>query len=147
MNENQPEGFDLLKHAQAHSQELIRTIEVRPGAEVDVKYIGKKAWRKLRKSLHSVRGGEAAQDEAAYNATHRKLAEAVVGWRGMSKDVVLKLIPVEPEALPDELPFTRKNVLALLLYSAEFSNAIADTVDDLDGFREEVDKEAALGNS
>ncbi|MCF8044081.1 MAG: hypothetical protein K9K36_16575 [Desulfarculaceae bacterium] len=133
--------FNLLNHAQDHLQELARTIEVRPGAEVDVKYLGKKAWRKLRKRLRSVKGSEIVQDEAAYNATHKQLARAVTGWRGMTKKVVLQFLPVDPEGLPEEIPFDQNNVLALLLYSGEFFQLISDAVDDLEAFIEAREKE------
>lgn len=139
------ENFDLLKVASQHQRDLSRTIEVRPGAEVHVKYLGKKSWRKLNKRLRSVKGSEVAQDEAAYNATHKQLAQAVTGWEGMTKQVVLQFLPVDPEALPDELPFDQKNVLALLLYSGEFFQLILNAVDDLEAFLGDQEEEA-LGN-
>lgn len=143
MSDNQPKGaFNLLKHYGAHAQELNRTIEIRPGAEVEVKYLGKKAWRKLNKRLQRIKGNKQAVDEAAYNATHAELAKAVTGWRGMTPEVVASLMPVDPEGLPEELPHTEQNVLALLLYSSEFFTAVSDAADDLDGFREEADREA-----
>ncbi len=136
------ENFDLLRVADQSQQDLTRTIEVRPGAEVDVKYLGKKTWRKLNRRLKSVKGSVVAVDEAAYNATHDQLAKAVTGWRGMTKNVVLQFLPVDPEALPEEIPFSHTNVLALLLHSVEFSQLISDAVDDLAAFQEEADKEA-----
>ncbi len=135
------ENVDLLQAIDSGQRELTRTIEVRPGAEVDVKYLGKKAWRKLRKRLRSVRGSEVAQDDAAYNATHDLLAKAVIGWRGMTKKVVLQFLPLDPAGLPEEIPYSHKNVLALLLYSGESFQLISDAVDDLGAFREAQEEE------
>ncbi len=136
------ENVDLLQAIDSGQRELTRTIEVRPGVEVDVKFLGKKAWRKLSKRLRSVKGSGAAQDEAAYNATHSQLANAVIGWRGMTKQVVLQFLPLEPSALPEEIPFNHRNVLALLLYSGEFFQLVSDAVDDLGAFRETSEEEA-----
>ena len=136
------ENFDLLKAVSQNQQELSRTIEVRPGVEVDVKFLGKKAWRKLNKRLQAVKGSKVAQDEAAFNATHSELAKAVTGWRGMTREAVLEFLPVDPAALPDQIPFDPKNVLALLLHSGEFFSIIAEAVDDLGAFRETSEEEA-----
>ena len=138
------EVFDLLSYAKDKVQELTRTVEIK-GASVDVKFVSMDAWRKVRRRVGQVQGSNTAKEEAAIAAQRAELTKAVVGWRGMTRDVVAGLMPVDPVGLPDELPYHERNVQALLLHSGEFFNAISAAADDLESFRE-AQKSEARGN-
>ena len=136
----QDQDFNLLAYAQNYSQEneLVRTVEVRPGATMDIQFIGRTAWRKLSKALRRVKGSEVARDAAAETRVRKLLAKAIKGWDGFSPEVVAELIPVKPEGLPHLLPCTDQNKEALLLHSLEFSNLVADEAENLAAFREDI---------
>ncbi len=131
--------FDLLAYARNHSQEheLVRTIEVRPGAEVDLMFVGRQAYRELSRRLNRLKGPGEVKDAAAEAGIRRLLAKAIKDWRGFGPEVVAELIPVDPAGLPEELPCTERNKEALLLNSTEFSDLVSSGVSDLAAFRDE----------
>ena len=133
--------FSLNDYVAAHRQELTCTVPIRPGAEVDIRYLPKKRWRAIQKGVERLRN-QAARDAALEARMRNLLASAVVGWRGFTPQVVAELIPVDPAGLPEELPHNPSNVQALIEHSAEFSNLVMDEVNDLAGFRaEQVEEE------
>jgi|Deesub1362A_J573_1020465.scaffolds.fasta_scaffold01721_6 hypothetical protein len=126
--------FDLAGYVAASKQDLTRTVEIRPGAEITIRYLSREEWRRVTRSVEKIRN-PAARDAALEGRLRDLLASAVVGWRGLSPQVVAELIPVDPGGLPAELPFSRENVRELLEHSVEFSTLLLDEITNLAAFR------------
>lgn len=129
------QDFNLKDFVAANREELTRTFEVRPDAEVTIKYLPLSKWRKLRRRLRQMKGSEAARDQAADANTRALLADCCVGIRGFTPEIVGQFLPVKLDGLPDELPFSKVNIMALLEESAEFQSIYIQEVEDLAEFR------------
>jgi hypothetical protein len=124
--------------------ETNRTVEVRDGATITIRPLTKNEWRKLRRRVRKVRGGEDAREDAAEGAIHRQLASAVVGWNNMTREVIGKLAPVDITKLPEgPIPFSKENVLALLWRSTEFFTLVNRETEDFAAFIEDQEGDPA----
>lgn len=74
------------------------------------------------------------------------IKEAVVGWKGLTMEIVKSLVPIEVvEAdLKTEVPYDHEDALWLVKNSSEFDSFISDTMNQVDVFsvtnKEEVTK-------
>ena len=74
------------------------------------------------------------------------IKEAVVGWSGLTMEIVKSLVPIEvAEAnLKTEVPYDHEDALWLVKNSSEFDSFISDTMNQVDVFsvtnKEEVTK-------
>ncbi len=132
--------FDLSGYVAAGTQDLTRSVAIRPGAEVTVRYLPRESWRRVQRSVERLRN-QVARDQALETRLRDLLASAVVDWRGFSPRVVAELIPVDPAGLPEDLPCTPANVRALLEHSAEFSTLVLEEVTNLAAFRADAVQE------
>ncbi len=73
-----------------------------PRVEVDVKFLARRPGASSQAPALS-QGSGAAQDEAAYNATHSQLPMRH-RLAGLTKQVVLQFLPLEPSARPRKSP-------------------------------------------
>ncbi len=140
-----PESANLMEAVGQAKLDMTRTVEVRPGTTITVRPLSKEEWRRMRKRVRKVKGSEAVREDAAEAAITDLLASAVVGWDNMTSKVVGQLIPVDTSKLPEQIPYTKQNVFALLWHSSEFYNLVNNETEDLAAFAEE-DEESARGN-
>lgn len=63
------------------------------------------------------------------------IRKAVVGWKGLTFEVIVALVPVEVSAsLDTEVEYTHENAMWLVKNSTEFDSFISDTMNQVDLF-------------
>jgi hypothetical protein len=64
------------------------------------------------------------------------IKEAVVGWSGLTMEIVKSLVPIEvaEKDLKNEVPYDHEDALWLVKNSSEFDSFISDTMNQVDVF-------------
>ncbi len=125
--------FSLSAYLQSHRQELTREVPVRDGCTITVRYIPQEEMRRRARALQHL--PPRAREQAMEQAVVDMLASAVVDWKGMTKQVLAELLPVDPKGLPKHLPYSRESARTLLEHSSEFFSIVDEAVRDLAAFR------------
>lgn len=129
---------ELLKE----KQELSAWVEYRDGFKVHIRHLPRRELKALRKRAtrkdwdkRSHQPVDIIEDDIILQG----LADCVLGWKGLTREVALGVLPITEEAaekIEGELPFTKTNALALIKEAYDFQEWLQDKVTDLAGIRE-----------
>lgn len=126
-----PKDFDLRKTLEKSDFSQERTVEFAPEGgqksfKVTLRYVSDKAWRRASNALNQVSSNPAAQKLASDKKFKKMVANAITGWEGVDRDLLLDLLPLDPADVPESMES--------LAYSADAAKALVDGNSDFSLF-------------
>ena len=109
------------------------------GLELKLKYLGRPAMRAMIDKATEVKYDRAGQPREKINPDIllAELANCIVDWRGLTREVYARLLPIDPADYPEIIPCTDEYRRELLAEAYGLDNVVREICTDLARFQEE----------
>ncbi len=108
------------------------------GLELKLKYLGRPAMRAMIDKATEVKYDRAGQPREKINPDIllAELANCIVDWRGLTREVYARLLPIDPADYPEIIPCTDEYRRELLAEAYGLDNVVREICTDLARFQE-----------
>lgn len=109
------------------------------GFEMCLKYLPRSGMRDMIDKATETKWGRSGQPQERINPDIllAELANYIVNWRGLTREVYARLIPIDPADYPEEIPCTDEYKRELLAEAYGLDNVIREICTDLARFQDQ----------
>jgi hypothetical protein len=108
------------------------------GFELQLRYLPRSEMRQMLEKATETKWDRSGQPREKVNVDIllAELAAYIVDWRGLSREVYARLLPIDPEDYPEEIPCTQEYKRELLSEAYGLDNVVREICTDLARFQE-----------